>query len=271
MGKLNIEVGERFGKLTILFEIPCPDSGKRQARKFKCLCDCGREVVKDRLQLRRTPRCPYCSSQQTSVVSYNNEEWRDIPGYEGFYQVSNLARVKSLGRSFEHPTGARAVPCKVLKQCLGATGYLVVNLRKNGKTKQLKVHRLIAIAFIPNPTNKPFIDHINGIRTDNRIENLRWCTKEENDTFPLAIENKRIAMSNPSRISKIRNRKSSRPIVQMLNGEIIGVYCSKREAEKILGRAIHNTSKADYFKAVGFEWCYFDALLMAEYGRRKNL
>ena len=105
------------------------------------------------------------------------EEWRDITGYEGSYQISNLGQVKSLNRT---DTTGRSVKEKILKGTLNKDGYLCVDFKKDGKRKSFRVHRLVAEAFIPNFENKPCVDHINTIRDDNRVENLRWVTHKEN-------------------------------------------------------------------------------------------
>lgn len=99
----------------------------------------------------------------------SEEIWRDITGYEGLYQVSNCGRVKS----FYH--GGR-----ILKQSL-KRGYMFVELYLNTNGKIHIVHRLVAQAFIPNPLNKLEVNHINGIKTDNRVENLEWVTRSENE------------------------------------------------------------------------------------------
>lgn len=99
------------------------------------------------------------------------EEWKPIKGYEGLYEISSFGVVKSL-------KGKNGVVFP--KYDLSITGYWRVGLSKNKKQTKYLLHRLIAIAFIPNTENKPFINHKNGIKTDNKIENLEWCTASEN-------------------------------------------------------------------------------------------
>lgn len=113
----------------------------------------------------------------------NKEVWKDVVGYEGFYKVSNLGRVKSLDRYVGHPQkGEKGRLCKsvVLKQKEDKDGYKKVNLKKKQKGNTQSVHRLVAQAFIENPLNKPQVNHINGVKSYNVLKNLEWATSSEN-------------------------------------------------------------------------------------------
>ena len=96
----------------------------------------------------------------------HREVWRDVPGYEGLYQVSSLGRIMRGGR------------IRKLKKDYG--GYMVVSLCKKAVQKDGKVRRLVALAFIPNPEHKRVVNHIDGDKQNNRVENLEWATHSEN-------------------------------------------------------------------------------------------
>ncbi len=107
--------------------------------------------------------------------------WKDVPGYEGLYQVSNAGEVKSLAKQWVCLKGVhRQKPETIMAQKTDRYGYKALGLNKHRITKCYTVHRLVALAFIPNPETKPQVNHINGVKTDNRIQNLEWCTVSHN-------------------------------------------------------------------------------------------
>jgi hypothetical protein len=108
------------------------------------------------------------------------EIWKDIKGYEGYYQVSNLGRVKSLNRYVKYPNGSlRLFKEKILCQYIMSNGYYTVCLAQVKKKVHL-VHRLICKTFLKNTEEKRTVNHINGIKTDNNLMNLEWCSYSEN-------------------------------------------------------------------------------------------
>ena len=110
------------------------------------------------------------------------EDWKDIPRFEGLYSFSNLFRIKSTRKLISGNKKER-----ILKQFIGNHGYRMVYFSVNKVQSGQMLHRLIGMLFIPNPENKPCINHINGIKDDNRVENLEWVTHSENNTHAFNI------------------------------------------------------------------------------------
>lgn len=107
------------------------------------------------------------------------ERWKEIKDYEGKYEVSDFGRIRSLSRSL--PTNYnQVIPERILKPVFHTLGYCSVLLQVDGLVKRANIHRLVALAFIPNPENKPQVNHKDGNKANNQVSNLEWVTHREN-------------------------------------------------------------------------------------------
>ena len=173
------------------------------------------------------------------IENLPGEEWRDIEGYLGLYQVSNKGRVKSLERidSNNHP-----IKEKILKPGVNQIKWRRVRLCKNGKSKMWSVHRLVALAFIPNPNNYPVINHRDEDGSNNNVENLEWCTVTYNYFYGTSRER--------ARLKCINNPKTSKPVKCLdLETNEITYYPSCHEVERktnISRAAIYHNIKTKY-------------------------
>ena len=199
--------------------------------------------------------------KSTQLESYPNEEWRDIPNYEGLYQVSNLGRVKSLERRRWNGIVEVLHKPHILKQNL-QKGYPFIDLSKDNHKNKCAIHRLVASVFLANPYNKPCIDHINTIKNDNRVENLRWVTNKENSNNPLTKSHQsEAAKAKDNRCYKRgKEHPQSIPIIQLSNkGNFIREWDCRLSVEKELG--IHSANiwkvlKGKRSHAGGYKWVY---------------
>lgn len=166
------------------------------------------------------------------------EVWKEIEGYPN-YQISNLGRVKSLNY-------LRTGKEKIMKGYKDKYGYLYVGLYKEGKVKMLKIHRLVALAFIDNPDNLQQVNHIDENPTNNSVDNLEWCTAKYNINY--GTRNKRASESK------------SLPILQFsFDGEFIKKWDSATEASRVLGinqGNICSCLKGKLKTAGNYIWCY---------------
>lgn len=179
-------------------------------------------------------------------------EWKDIPGYEGLYQASTDGRIKSLARF--NPNSGRAgmfYRQRELKTHIDHNGYLQVRLCKNGKYKTFKVHRLIALTYIPNANNLPSINHKDENKLNNHIDNLEWCTIKYNNNYN----------NRQTRISKKREKKILQ--IDPIKDQIIRIFNSITEAENITGyHKVHiiNCCKCRKLLYKGFKWEYYETI-----------
>ena len=165
------------------------------------------------------------------------EHWKEIAGYEGLYEVSDIGRVKSLWHGKE----------KILKPLNNTRGYLQVMLCKDGHTKRLLVHRLVADAFIQNPNNLGTVNHKDEVKTNNTVSNLEWMSRKDNNNY--GNRNKRVseALSKP---------------VQMFDkstGELLSTFPSTKEAERVTGinqGSISHCCNGKLKSAGGYIWKY---------------
>ena len=177
-----------------------------------------------------------------------NEEWKDIPNYEGLYQASNLGRIKSLERI--DALGHRLKE-KILKPRLIRNGYYQVDLCKNSKVRHYMVHRLVYEAFNGTIPEGLQVNHINEVKSDNRLSNLNLMTAKENSNW---------GTRNERRVKKQINGKKSKPVLQYdLNDNLVKKYPSAHQVERETGfdnGYIIACCKGKYNTAYGYKWRY---------------
>lgn len=162
------------------------------------------------------------------------EIWKDIEEYNGLYQVSNFGRIKNKKKE------------KILKLFLDTHGYVQVRLYKVSKNKSHKVHRLVAKAFLPNPNNLPCINHKDENRTNNKIDNLEWCTYKYNNNYG-------------NRIEKYIEKRSKKTLQYDLKGNFIKEWESVKHITKelkISKSGISSCAKGKFKQFKGYIWKY---------------
>ena len=202
------------------------------------------------------------------------EIWKDIKGYEDFYQVSNQGRIRSVERKIYKSNNTKQISKSYILKFEKGKGYNYVHLFKNGIRKRIAVHRLVAEAFIPNPENKPEVDHINTIRDDNRVENLRWVTPKENMNNPLTKENMSESQKGKSK-GKSKGKPKSKETKDKIGkansikvaqldkdtNELIKIWNSAMEAQRECGFAnndINKCCRGKYKTHKGYKWMYYE-------------
>ena len=174
-----------------------------------------------------------------------SEIWKDIIGYEGYYQVSSLGRVRSLNRTVRNHLGFTFAKGKVLSG-IPRNGYIRVQLFKDGKFKNYSIHRLVANAFVDNKNNMPEVNHKNEDKSDNRFNNLEWCSRKQNCNYGTRSER--------------QSKKISKNILQLtIDGHLIGNFKSAIEASRLLGfKSNHISECCNGIRSTsnGYKWRY---------------
>jgi hypothetical protein len=155
--------------------------------------------------------------------------WKDIEGFEGRYQVSNFGEVKTLERLEECNGGIRRRHERLLKQNFSNNKHCMVVLCKDGKTYPKLVHRLVALTFIPNPENKPVVDHIDTNPHNNRVDNLRWVTTQENCMNPLTRKNN----SESKKGHPYHGRPLTEEEIDKIRNALVGRKLSEEHKQKL--------------------------------------
>ena len=184
--------------------------------------------------------------------NFRNEEWRDIKGYEGLYQISNLGRIKSFDKVIAQKNNSTAIKKgRILKPSTSHSGYYQIVLSKQSIRKSYKVHRLIWLAFYGSIPEGYEVNHINEIKTDNRLSNLNLMTHKENCNWGTGIERCH---------NQLINGKCSKSVLQFdLNDNFIKEYSSINQAKRETGfnsSDISSCCKGKRKTAHGFKWKY---------------
>lgn len=188
-------------------------------------------------------------------ITLDGEEWKEIPNYEGYYCASNFGRILSMGRFVAVKNGGIAWHTPRLLSFInkrGSHGYYTVSLSKDGVITTHTVHRLVASTFIPNPLGSPQIDHIDGNKTNNNANNLRWCTNSENMSNPVTLK----VMSKVQ--SGIVKPSLHKQVLSIKNGRPLKVYETLRSVfndgySPSMVHRVCNGVSSDY---KGLQWAY---------------
>lgn len=182
----------------------------------------------------------------------DKEIWKDIPNYEGLYQISNFGNIRSIGRTIEHKTcygGFYHIKGKLLKPKIEKDGYYRICLIKNGQKKFHRINRLVAQTFIPNPNNYLIVNHKDENKLNNKVSNLEWCTQKYNVNYGDGI-------------NKSKTKRSVKINQYNLNGDYIKTWNTMNDAIRYYNNntQICQCCKGKRNDACGYKWKYADDL-----------
>lgn len=174
----------------------------------------------------------------------SSEIWKPIIGYEDYYEVSNLGRIRAIDRTITDKNGReKKLHGHMMLQQKHRNGYYSVMLTRGGKQKRFSVHRLVGTAFVPNPDNLPEINHKDETRDNNCADNLEWCDRSYNNVYGAKLTN--------------QIKRQSKPVKQMLNGITIAVYPSAMAACRATGVSqggISGCCRGELKSSGGYQW-----------------
>jgi len=176
--------------------------------------------------------------------------WKQIENHKN-YMISDSGLIKSLSRENKNRRYTRITKECIVKPSDNGKGYKKVGIKNDlGQHKNLYIHRLVAIHFIPNPLNKKTVNHKNGIKDDNRVENLEWCTYSENNLHACRVLKKPSTKDNPKTCKKVAKLDNF--------GNILEIYPSTRSADRANGiNGVFRVCKGKRLTCGGFKWKYY--------------
>lgn len=272
----------------------CNPSEKGMLTALPRFKTCQHNLIKSQLMLRFEDLPEINSERWLSLEDFEGEEWKDIEGAEGSFMISNYGRVKALERIRANNYSKMVWPERIRKLGYNMKGYPMISLTVDCKKVFVgAIHRLVGKAFIPNTESKPQLDHINTIKTDNRVCNLRWATNRENAYNPITHKKvrevngqkgvrhhteeakekirKSMQLNNPMRGRCGSLHHNSIPVVQMTLDEIIvREWPCAKEAARVYGFHITDCCRGKRNQCGGYKWKYISDLIWKVNGYDKG-
>ena len=197
------------------------------------------------------------------------EIWKPIPDYEGRYEASTMGRIRSVDRKTPHPRNPKMVlprKGKILRPELDKYGYPVVVLCKDNKPKTFKIHRLVALTFVDNPNNLPQVDHINAKKYDNRPQNLRWCTTQQNTAWRDEKIRPKVLCKETRRVFKTSYDAAAWIIQKGIRSRKGAITTNYKTVARCIRDACNNHIKTAY----KFHWTYLEGSTTIPKGSREK-